>query len=63
MLVNLSKQELNDIYMALMFYRYNMEELYKDKSGFLERSERFNNLITKFVNECIYYDEENQNID
>lgn len=53
MLINLNKEELEEIYKALMYYRYNFENL--EKEGTLEKTEFLNKLIDRFANECIYY--------
>lgn len=53
MLINLDKNELEEIYKALMYYRYNFENL--EKKGSLEKTEFLNKLIDRFAKECIYY--------
>lgn len=50
MLINLNKDELEEIYKSLMYYRYYFE----DKDGIKEK-EKLNKLIDRFADECIYY--------
>lgn len=57
MLIYLTKDELNEVYKALMFYYHNYQDnsRYTSVDHFIEKRDKIEDLLNKITHECMYY--------